>query len=125
MTSAPLPPIYTVLTADAAVQALVGNRVYRHGSAPQGNKAAYLTWQVANSTPANTLSELPQIDLVTLQVDCFSPSDSGVEALAQAVRDALEPQAHLIYTAADGRDPQTRLFCIGLSFDYWLGRMSF
>lgn len=120
-----LPNILTVLAAASAVTAIVGTtpvRVYRHGSAPQDTARPYITWSVVTGEPANTLSELPGIDRQTIQVDCWHPADAGIEALATAVRNAIEPYAHLTATLINEREPDTKLYRIALQFDWWLPR---
>lgn len=119
-----LPPIYQHLKAAPAVTAILGAnpKVYRHGQAPAGTAAPYCVWMVVGGDPENSLSELPATDRQSLQVDCYHATDAGIEALAQAVRDALEPHAHLTGTPVDQRETDTGLYRIGLQFDYWLKR---
>lgn len=119
-----LPPIYDLLQT-SEMAGLVGTnpaRVYRHGRAPQDTGVAYVTWQVVAGVPENTLSDLPGHDRLTLQIDCFSPTDAGVVTLARAVRDALEPHAHMTGVPVNERETATKLFRISLQFDYWLAR---
>lgn len=113
------PPVFTHLSASSAVTAIVGNRIYRHGDGVQDGARPYLTFY-ASIAPENTLSELPAIDRCSVTVDCWSPDDAQVEALFTAVRDAIEPHAHLISVPIDNRDRKdTKLFRISLQFDYW------
>lgn len=119
------PPVFQRLKASAAVKAIVGTnppRVYRHGSAPQDTTRPYITWFIVVGTPENTLSELPAVDRVQVQVDCWHQTDVGVEALAQAARDALEPYAHMVSVPIDLREPETRLFRVALTFDWFVDR---
>lgn len=119
-----LPPIYSLLDT-SELQALLGNnplRVYRHGRAPQDTSVDYVTWQVVAGVPENTLSDLPGHDRLSIQLDCFSTTDRGVETLARAVRDAMEPHAHMTGIPVNERETATKLFRISLQFDYWLAR---
>ena len=119
-----LPPVFQTLKASAAVKNIVGQnppRIYRHGSAPQDTSQPYITW-FALPAPENTLSELPIVDRVSVQIDCWHQTDAGVETLAVAVRDAIEPHAHMTATLMDLREPETRLYRISLTFDWWLDR---
>jgi hypothetical protein len=50
-----LPDIFALL-ATPAVQALVGNRIYRHGDAPPDVQAPYITWFVLFGDPENGFS---------------------------------------------------------------------
>lgn len=121
-----LPPVYALLTADAPTTALVGTRIYRHGSAPQNVVAPYITWSLVSGTPENELSALPRVDRLEVQVDCWSNNtgtgDAQVEALATAVRDALEPYAHMTAIVANEQDFETRRYRLGLQFTFWQKR---
>jgi len=113
-----------MLKASQAVKNIVGKsppRIYRHGSAPQDTSQPYITW-FALPAPENTLSELPIVDRVSVQIDCWHQTDAGVESLAVAVRDAIEPHAHMVSMPANLREPETKLYRIALTFDWWLGR---
>lgn len=117
-----LPPIYSALTADPDVAALVGDRIYPHSDAPQDVAAPYVTWFVAAGAPENTLSDPPPVDRLVVQVDCWHPQSAGVPALAAAVRAAIESHAYITAYLTNGRDPETRLYRIGLQADWWLSR---
>lgn len=124
MASKLLPDIYGFLKASPAVTAILGAnpKVFRHGIAPQGTVAPYVVWLVITGDPENNLSDPPPVDRITIQVDAYHSTDAGVETLAQAVRDALEPHMHLTGIPVDDREPDTLLYRIGLQFDQWLSR---
>jgi hypothetical protein len=118
-----LPPIYTILAGDAAVAAIVGDRIYPHGDAPQGGGTQpYVTWFVVSSAPENGVSDAPTVDRVAVQIDCWHPTSAGVVALASAVRLAVEQHAHVTTISLDTRDADTRLYRFAVELDYWLGR---
>ena len=114
-----LPLIYTALTGDATVAALVSTRVYRHGTAPQDVTAPYVTWSAPGGFAENAFDGACA-DVFRVQVDCWSDTDAGVEALADAVRDVIEPLAHLNGYIADERDATTRRYRMSMAFD-WIG----
>lgn len=119
-----LPLIFPLLAGSAAVTALIGSnpvRAYRHGMAPQGVAAPYVTWSVAGGAPENAF-EGACADQFRVQVDCWFDSDTDVEALASAVRDAIEPAAHLVAYLADERDATTGRYRISYAFDWWSKR---
>jgi hypothetical protein len=119
------PPVFQTLKASQSLRSIVGTnppRIYRHGSAPQDTTRPYVTWSVIGTEPQNNLSDLPPSDRIALQVDCWHQTDAGVEALAEAVRDAIEPRAHMTGLVVDLREPETKLFRVGLQFDFWLDR---
>lgn len=124
-----LPLVFQALKASASVKAIVGTnppRIYRHGSAPQPEKnaqpQAYVTWQVIVGTPENNLSDPVPLDRMTVQVDCWHPADTGIDLLATAVRDALELVCHMTGVIVDLREPETKLYRIGMQFDLFTGR---
>ena len=120
-----LPAVFPLLTAAAPVTALIGTtptRAYRHGRAPQGVTAPYVTWNIAASTAQNTLTGVPSADLFNVRMDCWSDDDAQVEALATAVRDAIEPSAHMLGIVANDRDATTNRYRISMTFDFWLLR---
>lgn len=124
-----LPAVFPIIKAASAVTALIGTnptRCYRHGFAPQGVEAPYLTWYVVSGVPENELSDLPRVDNYTVQIDCWSDNTgtgaAQVEALATAVRDAIEPVAHMTGVAVNGIDFETQRFRLGLTFTFWTPR---
>ena len=117
-----LPPIYPTLAAWPAVSAIVGIRVYPHADAPQDVTAPYVTWFMAGGAPVNTLSEPPLVDQMTVQIDCWHATSAGVVALASAVREAVEPHAHIIGYPINAKDTETQLYRLGLQLDWWMSR---
>lgn len=119
-----LPPVYNTLRASSAVVRLVDDRIFRN-TAPQGTQAPYVTWFLVTGTPENHLSGLPSMDRMTIQLDCWGAQDEGddgSEALATAVRDALEPYGHMTAQPIDARDPVTKLWRMALEFDWFVAR---
>lgn len=124
-----LPRVFEIIKAASAVTALIGTspvRCYRHGSAPQGVAAPYVTWAVVSGTPENNLGDPPPIDSYLVQVDCWTENTGGgdvqVEALAEAVRNALEPRAAMVSVDADTRDVETQRYRITMTFNFWVHR---
>ena len=121
-----LPPVFQALKASDAVKNIVGTnppRIYRHGAAPQDAIAGpYITWLLVAGVPENNLSDTPPFDRMTVQVDGWHGSDAGVELLALAIRNALEPYAVSTQILLDDFESETRLFRIGQQFDWLLDR---
>ena len=125
-----LPPVFQWLKASTDVKNIVGTnppRIWRHGIAPQQPEGQpmsdpYITWFVGSLVPENNLSDLPPTDRVTVQVDCWHQTDAGIVLLATAARDAMEAECHMTGVIANLREPETRLFRIGMQFDVWLDR---
>ena len=121
-----LPLVYQLLKDDSGVAAIVGTRIYRHGSAPQKVQAPYVTWFIVSGNPENELTSTPRTDRFQVQVDCWSDNDgsgdAGIEALAAAVRAALEPRGHLIGYVVNERDFDTQRYRIGIEFTLYVHR---
>ena len=118
------PPVKQTLAASAAVTAIIGSdpRVFGRGNAPQDGTKPYVSWFIVTGTPENELSDVPGIDRQTIQVDVWSKDDDESRRLAVAVRDAIEPVAHMTGVVVDEREPETKLYRIGMQFDWWLPR---
>lgn len=125
-----LPAVFQMLKASTAVKAIVGTnppRIYRHGSAPQRPdnlplSDPYITWQIISGVPENNLSDLPPVDRMSVQVDCWHQTDAGVDTLATAVRDALEPHGHMTGVIVDLQEFETQLYRMGMQFDFFTDR---
>lgn len=104
------PPIYSICSDSAAVKAVLGDpiRLYPFGDAPQGVALPYAVWQGYGGAPENTLT-LPKDDSFITQVDVYGDPEDPREAfaVAKALRDALEPHAHVIGYRGDQTDPVT------------------
>lgn len=116
-----LPLLYSILAADSDVAALVDDRIYRHGEAPEAVMAPYVTWFVIIGSPENNLPQMPPIDRYEVQVDCWSENegdgDAEVEELALAVRTAIEAaDHHCTGLVVNGKDPETKRYRIGMTF---------
>jgi membrane-associated protease RseP (regulator of RpoE activity) len=117
-----LPPVAPLLFASTYVVGQVGDRVGAHGSieAPAGRP--YITWQVLTGVPENNLSEPPDIDRWSVQVNILHPTDAGVRLLAAAARAALEAGGHVTGVPVDSVDEATGLYWIALQADLWAVR---
>lgn len=116
-----LAPIFKTINTPA-VRAVVGNRIYGKGIAPQGTPTPYITWFTVVGDPYLNLSDAPHGDIDMIQIDCWSGSgdaDEGVaNQLAKAVRDALDAAGQANRVIADTRETDTMLFRISLQTDF-------
>lgn len=124
-----LPQVFQMLKASTAVKDIVGSnppRIYRHGSAPPKKEGdplvAYITWFLVSGIPENNLSDPPPVDRMSVQVDCWHPTDAGVDLLSTAARDALELFGHMTGVVINEREPETKLYRMALEFDLFTGR---
>ncbi len=120
-----IPPVFTILNASNPVKALLGNkplRVFPFGSAPPNVARPYATYSTVNGLPENYLGQVPDIDNIGTQVDIWADTVASCNSVAETVRDALEPHAHMTSFAGSERDFETNLFRCRMDFDFFEGR---
>ena len=113
-----LPNVYQTLTGNVTVVGIVATRIYRHGSAPQDVVKPYITWSLSSGVPQDVLNAAPCHDKDTVQIDCWSETDSGIETLAYAVRAALDNQLISNRIIIDSRETDTKLYRISIEADF-------
>lgn len=119
-----LTPIFPIITASSAVTTLLGTsptRFYPFGEAPQGVTYPYATWTLISGTPENMLDEAPGVDAHRVQVDVWSRESTSCDAVATAVRNALEASAYMVDFGND-KDPTTGSYRIRMDFEFWISR---
>lgn len=92
------PPIFTIVKAAAAVTAILGSdpvRFFPFGQAPDEVEMPYAVWQTVSGSPENCLSGVPSIDDWVVQVDVYAEKGSDARTAAEALRDAIEPEAYI------------------------------
>lgn len=118
-------PIFQVCAANAAVIAVLGSspvRFYPFGEAPQDGAKPYAVWQSIGGSPENYLGDVPDVDTFGLQIDCYAESAQQCRDIAQALRDAIEPHAHIVAWRGDSRDVATKLYRYSFDVDWIVTR---
>ena len=119
------PPIFSLIQASAPCTALLGIspvRFFPSGRAPQNVEKPYAVYAVYNATPENYLDGVPDIDNKGTQVDIYANTEPELRALFTAIRDTVEPKAHMTSFSTPSPDAETALFTARLEFDFWDGR---
>ncbi len=111
------PKVYRTIRTQA-VAAIVEERIGRHGEVSQTEQRPYITWQIVVGQPYENLSSAPCGDFTTVQLDCYHPTDAGAEKLALAVRAALDAALISNRVVLDNRDPDTKLYRVGMEADF-------
>ena len=81
--------IYSILYANAAVKAVVSNRIYPN-MATQTAQHPYIVYSVVSKVPTDSKDNGTGFDRYRLQVDCIGSNFSDIEDLAVKVRTALD-----------------------------------
>lgn len=84
--------IVKILDDSVAVGAIVSNRIYPM-VAPQEADRPYITYQKIANEPTDTKDGVSTIDVVRMDIDCWSDKDGGqvdILTLADVVRTALD-----------------------------------
>lgn len=119
------PPIFATCAANATVQARLGAspcRLYPAGEAPIGVTTPYAVWTSIGGLPENNLSTTPDIDQWSLQVDVYADDLTDARNAAEALRDAIEPNAHITSWSGESRDPETRRYRFSFDVDWYVNR---
>ena len=80
--------LYTRLSTDSAVKALVGTRIYPL-AAPQDAAMPNIAYQRISGVPAIAHTGTSHMERVRIQMTCMAATYAGVKALAAAVKTSL------------------------------------
>ena len=123
------PPIFTTISASAAVKVLLGSspvRFYPFDLAPQPGTSfyslPYAVWQIVTGMPENYLGEVPDVDRYTIQIDVYGKTSTEVRSVVEALRDAIEPHAYVTRWGNESTDPETGLNRYGFDVDWHVTR---
>lgn len=119
------PPIFEICSADPDVQSNLGSspcRLYPFGEASEVVAKPYAVWQVVSGLPENYMDKIPDMDSWIIQVDVYGDTGQSVRDAAQALRNAIEPNAHITSWGVQGRDPDTRNYRYLFTVDWWVDR---
>lgn len=116
------PDLFTLLNASVPVKMLLGSnplRVYPWSRAPENPRKPYAVYGVYNANPENYLDRVPDIDNKGTQITVYSNTAENLEDCYEAIRDVLEPHAHMINFSTPDLDQDTNLFLCVMEFDFW------
>jgi hypothetical protein len=119
------PPIYATVAASSDVTNLIGTnpvRFYLFDEAPGDPVYPYAVWGTNFGIPQNKLCGVPDMDSWSVDVDVFSNTASTARAVAEAIRDAVEPSAHIVAWRGESKDLETRAFRYSFTLDWWASR---
>lgn len=81
--------LYTALTSDSTISGLVNSRIYPE-IMPQGVTYPAISYQRVSTVRSQMLSGVDDFTQVRVIIDCWDDSYSGVKAVADAVKSAID-----------------------------------
>lgn len=121
------PPIFPAVAASSACVALLKSgtgplRFYQFGLAPQNVVKPYAVWQRVFGSPDNAMDQTPTLDSFSVQVDVYAGSADSARTVAAALRDAIEPEAHITSWLGESIDPDTKANRFTFQCDWFVQR---
>lgn len=89
--------IYSILSNDAGVTALVGTKIYPD-IIPLGTAYPATVYSVVSTTPTNVKDGASTLDATVVQVDIYSDDYSEAQSIASAIRTALDTYSGTVAT---------------------------
>lgn len=114
-------PLYSRAMATPAAVALLADgkgsiRLWPFGEAPVAPPLPYVTWQNIGGDPANNVSDRPDADSFSIQVNVWAKTSAQLWAVATTLRDIMEVEGCTIVRWGNTEiDAQTKAF--GYDFD--------
>lgn len=114
-------PVYARCLADAAVVALLddgagGVKVWPFGEAPKDTPPPYATWQNIGGVANNNVSDRPDADFFSIQVNVWGVSSNQMWAVVRALQDIMEVDGcTIVRYGSTVKDAETKAF--GYDFD--------
>lgn len=119
------PDLFVILNASVPVRLLLGSnplRVYPWGRAPEKPQKPYAVYAVYNALPENYLDRVPDIDNKGTQINIYANTADSLENTYLAIRNVLEPHAHMTSFSTPALDDDTNLYSCVMEFDFWDNR---
>lgn len=114
-------PVYQTCMASTAVTDIIGNRLYED-EAEQGVAKPYAVFQHIGGDPENYINQTPDLDSHIIQISGYAKEQEDRDNLLIALRDAIEPVAHIIAWRGKGREQATRLYSFSFDVEWMVNR---
>lgn len=122
-------PLFSLAVDTPQVLAMLGSnptRLYPFGDSPQKGQPLYgrpyAVYQTVYGSPQNYLNQSPDVDNWGVQVDVYAEQVSDARAIRDALLIAWEDQGHVVAWNGDGREPNTKLYRISFTVEFWTPR---
>lgn len=105
--------LYAAINDDAAVTALVADRIYPL-VAPDSAAVPYVTYQVIAGESHNKLVGAPDTERKVIQVNCISNTYANAKAVAEAIKAAINVSVGYCTSEGDDYFSQTENYRVRL-----------
>lgn len=117
------PPIFRVIDSSPEVRALLrapggATRFYAFGIATETTPKPYAVWQIVGGEPENYLAQRPDVDDTTNQIDVYAATAASARQVAEALCDAIEPEAYITTWLGERYDEVTKLYRFTFMVDW-------
>lgn len=119
------PPIFSLAKAEPTVTAVFGTtvtRVWPFGEAPAKGSAGfelpYAVWQSISIVPENFVTDAPNTDSMSVQVDVYAATAAGAREGARVLRDLYQRTAQVASMREWPRETDTNHYRYQLDIDF-------
>ena len=114
----PITTVRNILVAAGGVTALVGQRI-SPVLREQDETLPCVVLTTISVAPMNHLSGAPTLDANRVQVDCYATTYTGVRAVAEACRTALEAGGQMMENETDLSEPDVDEYRVTQDYLVW------
>jgi len=120
-------PIFALCSSDTTLQGLLSDdagrfQLYPFGEAPQLGAKPYAVWQVVGGSPENYISNVPDIDSYSIQIDVYAREASAAREAVRALMGVIEYVAHVFNYIDERRTTETRAYRCSFTVDWFVDR---
>lgn len=114
-----IPAIFSWLSTDPAVSALVGTAIYPNVVPEKKPLPAIVYQTMPLGGPSNYLAEKPGADRIVFQVTAWSIAPTLARDIAKAARDVLELRGQVLTAPTMDFDPDTNAHAVRFEVSVW------
>jgi len=113
-----VPNIYSILTSDSGVNAIVGNNVF-NTTAEENTAAPYIVWKIITAPPETSLDGDQIVSNYRIQIDMYTKTPDDKYNLLGLVIVALKDYGYSLGVTVDDYEDATDLYRLSIDFSIW------
>jgi len=115
------PTVYSYLNI-AAINAIVGSRIYGFAEAPQSPTYPYITWEIISGRPSNYQGSAPAVDNYRVEINVWTRDQQNALDAITEIQSALDAHGHQLVQIGPSVDPDTQSYRAQLDYSLWTSR---